>query len=146
MKKFLSFVLAFVMVVTTFVGVIPPLEVSAASSPYVKTFTSDVDEVTVGDTVIFTIKTSANVYGVCLAVRDVNADESLTIISTNKSSTKRKSFAIEYSFHKTNATDSSGNDKSNTNYYHFIREGNSNNGSIDTKDIIQKYKIRSHYN
>ena len=30
MKKFLSFMLAFVMVVTTFVGIIPPLEVSAA--------------------------------------------------------------------------------------------------------------------
>lgn len=38
-----------------------------------------------------------------------------------------------------------GNDKSNTSYYHFIREGNKN-GSIDTKDIIQQYKIRSHYN
>lgn len=120
-SRLTSFFLAFVMVVTTFVGIIPPLEVSAASSAYVKTFTSDVDEVTVADTVTFTIKTSANVYGVCLAVRDVNADESLTIISTNKSSTKKKSFTIEYSFHKTNATDSSGNDKSNTRtVYAFI--------------------------
>ena len=89
-SRLTSFFLVFVRVVTTFVGIIPPLEVSAVSSVYVKTFTSDVDEVTVADTVTFTIKTSANMYGVCLAVRDVNADESLTIISTNKSSTKNE--------------------------------------------------------
>jgi hypothetical protein len=37
------------------------------------------------------------------------------------------------------------NDKPNASYYHFIRTGN-NNGSISVEKIIQKYKIRSHYN
>ena len=44
MKKFLSFILAFVMVFTTFVSVIPPLEVSAATvvAPTVSTLSPNI--------------------------------------------------------------------------------------------------------
>ena len=36
--------------------------------------------------------------------------------------------------------------KSDESYYHFIRKGNENNGSIKVEKVVQKYKIRSHYN
>ena len=51
MKKFLSFMLAFVMMVTTFVGVFPPLEVSAATAASISSLKASPDEAYEGDSV-----------------------------------------------------------------------------------------------
>jgi len=51
MKKILSFMLAFVMMVTTFVGVFPPLEVSAATAASISSLKASPDEAYEGDSV-----------------------------------------------------------------------------------------------
>ena len=61
MKKFLSFMLAFVMVVTTFVGIIPPLEVSAASIPTVSISVSKTT-VQLGGSLTYTATAKGNNY------------------------------------------------------------------------------------